>query len=575
MALLASPLTFRPVVSSPTRARWPIHLALVLLVAAWAFEGLRPLADYDLPWQITLGELIVGTGTLVPTDPFSYTQAGTDWPYKDWGTAVLLYGLSATGGHTALVLFKAALLVGTGVMLWWWNARQRAAPAVAALIATGLCIEAASFRFTARGATLSLVIVVGLLLLVQRHRAGKSGLPWAVGLVVLNANLHRGVLLLPVMLAALAVVELLEAFVFPRLRRAKGDGEPFVSRRRAMVATAVALGSALATMATPFGPRLITTTISLMGQHSALLTEWAPVEPWLVARLSPATFGVAGLGAVALLVRAWKGRDAWDVALVVLAFGLGLQSIRHLPYLALLLAGPIASTLAELRDAWEGRLRNVIALGASSAALAAVLARPLPGPAFGLTPAHFPERGVAWVKSLPAQLSLQGRMLNQFGYGGYLIAHLWPEHRVYIDGRTDLIYPSEAVQRYIALSRDPRVFADEVKRWGIEWVLVDNAPPQGNFAHLDANPQWVLVHASRRALVYVRAHGANEVLAQERGYRFVKPHALLPSVGAAAQRGHLDDALAELHRMLEEDPDNIYAAAALAEVQTRLGLDPS
>lgn len=524
---------------------------MVLLTAALAFEGLRPLADLDVWWHIRLGELMVQTSSLVPSDVFSYTRFGTPWPWKDWGTALLLYGTWSLGGVTALVLLKGSMLVGTGALQWVQVRRARGVPLPAASLVVAVCMSAASFRFSERGATVSLVIVAAIVLLIDRHRAGKPGLGWIVPLVVLNANIHRGVLFVPVMLGVLACVELVEA---------KGFGRARAWRRSMLVA---ALGG-LAILVTPFGIRIITTTIELMGQHSPLITEWAPVEYGLVERLSPATLVLIPFVAVGGAARAWTSRDPWDAAVVVLALGLGLQSIRHLPYIALLGAGPAASGWAAVgQRIWEGRLSALLSIAPALGALLYLMGRPLPPPSFGLAPAHFPEKGVAFIESQ----GLQGRMFNEFGYGGFLLFHLWPEHRVYIDGRTDLVYTPQMVERYIRSAHDPRVFAEEAAEHRFGFVIVDNSPMQGTFAHLDTNPQWALVHASRRALIYVERGGLNDALIERLAYRWLWPHALAQSVVAADRAGHGREALAELQRMRDEDPDNPYAEVAWRQIE--------
>lgn len=534
-----------------TRVRALVASTLVLLLAALAFEGLRPLADLDVWWHIRLGEVMLQTGSLVPSDVFSYTRFGTPWPWKDWGTALLLFGTWSLGGLTGLVLLKGSMLVGTGALQWVQLRRVRALPLAVVSLSVAICMSAASFRFTERGATVSLVIVAAIVLLIDRHRAGRKGLWWAVPLVVLNANIHRGVLFVPVLLGALAGVELLEAKVLGRERPWK---------QSLLVAVLGGLGILL----TPFGIRIITTTIALMGQHTALITEWAPVEYPLVQRLTPATLVAIPFIGLGGLLRAVKSRDPWDAAIVLLAFGLGMQSIRHLPYIALLGAGPAASGFAAFgKDVWEGRLRPLLCLAPALGALLYVMGRPLPPPAFGLAPAHYPEKGVAFIEAQ----GLQGPMFNDFGYGGFLIFNLWPEHRVYIDGRTDLVYTPEMVERYVRSAHDPKVFAEEAAQRRFQFVIVDNSPMQGTFAHLDTNPQWVLVHASRRALIYVRRGGLDDALIESHGYRWLWPHALEQSILAADQQGHGREALAELQRMRDEDPDNPYAEVAHRRIE--------
>lgn len=530
-------------------------VALLLVGAAVVLHGLRPIIDLDLWWHMRLGELLVAGEPDTRVDVFSHTHAGVPWPWKDWGTAILFHGLWRLGGATAILMFKALLFASTALLAWWLLRYERRVPPALALVVLAATLDAVAFRFTERAASVSLVILLGVLVLVERDRRGARGLWWAIPLVIVNANLHRAALLLPVVLGAYAATCLLEARVLGRARAWRG---PLL----------VAVGSGLGCLATPYGIAIVTTTVALMGEHSPLIMEWAPVSTALVWALTPASFVVMGLVVAGALLGAWRQRpwSPWDLVLAALALGLGLGSMRHLPVLAILGAGPAASGLVVLSRAWTGRLAGLIGVAAAAVLLAATLVRPvaLPGPA--LAPAHFPEQGLAFVQGLPPELRPRGNVLNEFGYGGFLVFHLWPEHRVYIDGRTDLVYPAAFVERYVQCLHDGRAFAEDARARALEWVWLDNVPMDGGRLHFDLAPGWTLVHASRRALIYVRDEGPNAALARAHGYRWLAPHDLMGSLRAAASRGHGAAALAELRRMVEDDPENPYALAVLHQV---------
>lgn len=546
---------------SSDAARLPVAVELVVLAllgAAVLIHGLRPIIDLDLWWHMRLGELLMAGEPDTSVDVFSHTFAGTPWPWKDWGSAILFHGLWRLGGPTAIIAFKALLFASLAGLLWRLLRHERRVPPALALVVAAATLDAVAFRFTERAASISLVLLLAILVLVERDRQGKRGLWWAIPLTILNANLHRAALLLPVVLGAYAAVCVLQAW-----RRGElGDRDAW---RRPVV---VAVGSGLGCLVTPYGIAIVTTTIALMGQHSPLITEWAPISVALIWALTPASFATMGMLAVGTGLGQWKQRpwSPWDLVLAVLAFGLGLGSMRHLPVLALLGAGPAASGLALLSRAWEERLRGLIAIAATAVLLASTLVRPvaLPGPA--LAPAHFPERGLAFVQGLPPEQRLRGALFNEFGYGGFIVFHLWPEHRVFIDGRTDLVYPAAFVERTIECLHDPRAFAEEAKQRDLQWVWLDNVPMDRGRLHLDLDPAWTLVHASRRALIYVRRNGVNAALAEAHGYQWLAAHDLLGSLRAAAARGQGPAALAELQRMVEDDPENVYALATLAQV---------
>ena len=540
--------------TNPALPRLLALAVLALISAAVLVHGARPLLDLDLWWHMKLGELLLAGEPDTSVEVFSHTQAGNPWPWKDAGAGILFHGLWQLGGAPAIIGFKVLLFGTLAWLLWRWVHHERKVPTSLAVVILAAVLDAVAFRFTERAASISLVILVLVLLLVERDRRSLRGLWWVVPLTVLNANLHRGVLLVPVVLWAHAVTTFVEA----RLGRERNW------RRASMVALAASLGC----LVTPYGIRIITTTIALTGQHSPLITEWAPVSVELIRLLTPASFVTIGATVLGTALGQWKQRpwSPWDLMLAAMALTLGSSSMRHLPVLALLGAGPAASGLAAASKAWTGRLRGLISVSAAGVLLASTLARPVELPGTALTPAHYPERGLAFVQSLPEPLHPKGALFNEFGLGGFIIFHLWPRHRVYIDGRTDLVYPASFVEHYSRVLHEHESFAREAAEQSIEWVFIDNVPMDRSRLHFDLDPAWTLVHASRRALIYVRAAGPNAALAEKHGYRFLAAHDLVGSLQAAAARGHGDAAFAELRRMVDEDPDNIHALMALAAI---------
>ncbi len=529
-------------------------MALLLGAALW--HGLRPIIDLDLWWHMRLGEQLLATHSLIDRDPFSFTFADHPWPYKDAGWAVLVWGLWSVGGSAAIVIAKATLLVATLGLAWFHLARQRCLPMAAAVVGTAIIGEAIAFRFTERGASVGLTLMLAVVVLVHRDRAGHGGLPWAIALVAILANLHRSALLLPIVLAGHAATRSVEHLL----------GAPDTRWRRAWI---IAIAGSLATLATPFGTAILTTTHTLVDEHAALMTEWAPVSWPLVRELTPASVLTAALAVTAVVLgMVQRPRNWWDIALGLGGLALGSQALRHLPYLAVLGAAPGMSALARWPSAWTGRLRHVIAVSAATAALLLQVMSPLPSPSLGLTPAHFPERGVAFIRNQAPATRLRGHLIHEFAFGGFLIFHLWPQVRAYVDGRTDLVYPAAFVARHAAALANPDVFAREVERWDLQWVWLDNAPFRSTRVFLDRDPRWALVHVSRRSLVYVRRDGINAALA-ETGYRWLWPHDLGGSLARAQAAGALAEALSELQRMIREDPDNPYPRALLDRVDAR------
>jgi len=68
---------------------------------------------------------------------------------------------------------------------------------------------------------------------------------------------------------------------------------------------------------------------------------------------------------------------------------------------------------------------------------------------------------------------MSGRILNDYSMGGYLIYRLSPQNQVYIDGRTQILYPVEHMKRYrnIGNTQYPEVLRAELDKYSIDQIL--------------------------------------------------------------------------------------------------------
>ena len=77
-----------------------------------------------------------------------------------------------------------------------------------------------------------------------------------------------------------------------------------------------------------------------------------------------------------------------------------------------------------------------------------------------------PVGAVEWIaENRPA-----GEMFNHYNWGGYLIWKLWPEHRVFVDGRTDL-YGDEILREYMAIQTARPDALQLLDAYGVSFVL--------------------------------------------------------------------------------------------------------
>jgi hypothetical protein len=108
---------------------------------------------------------------------------------------------------------------------------------------------------------------------------------------------------------------------------------------------------------------------------------------------------------------------------------------------------------------------------------------------------------VAAVEFLKSQ-RLPGPNYNRYGWGGYLIYKLYPEYRVYIDGRADVYgdaFFAEAMQTYDGAGD----WASSLDRYGIKTVLISPDAPLASLLRNDQG-KWKVVYEDNDAVIFNR-----------------------------------------------------------------------
>lgn len=473
---------------------WPLLLFVGLFVAVNDSTGLPLLSDPDSHWHITVGNWILAHGTVPTVDSYSFTFAGQPWIAKEWLSQVLLalaYDAGGWGGVTALA---AAAIAGTFALLLRLLMRDLAP--LPALMFTGVAIVLSAPHFLARPHVLALPLVLlwvaGLVRAVEQRRASD---PWLLAVMLAWANMHGGFTLGLMLAGAFA----LDALV----------GARDAAKRRALFVAWAKFGMAALLVAciTPYGPEsiLVTARIFALGDSLGMIAEWRAPDfqkqtlQELVLLLAlylalsrglklPLVRLLIVLGLVHLFLR--HARNA-ELLATLAPLAMAPLLARQFPSIAAVPA--MAGRLAALaRPAGAAALAAGLALTGALAALQAGFGRIAP------PTANMPAAAIAFARE--AGLA-GGRVLNHYGFGGYLISAGIP---TYIDGRGEL-YGGDFIRRYVetvGLRGGAEPLEAVLDRWSIDWTLL---PPELAANQLLARlPGWRRAWGDEAAVIYVR-----------------------------------------------------------------------
>ncbi len=113
----------------------------------------------------------------------------------------------------------------------------------------------------------------------------------------------------------------------------------------------------------------------------------------------------------------------------------------------------------------------------------------------------FPADVVAYIR----ESGLAGNIFNQYRIGGYLIHALAPQSKVYIDGRTHVLYPIDHYRQLLRAQNSPEVLREEVEKYDINLAMMLSQP--ANYFLMDGVGGFSLEYADNYYALFVRGRG--------------------------------------------------------------------
>jgi hypothetical protein len=461
-------------------------LLLVLLSAPWRTAMIG--SDGDPCLHRRVGEHMLETRQVIRADVFSHTRPGRPVYSKEWLAEIIFAVAGRVGGFYGMCVVTALLIAGTFWLLYRQLAREGSDLAVAGLL-VALAASASSFHWLARPHAFSFLMMVLWNDGLRRFERSGRFAPLAGVLMVLTllwVNLHGAFLAGFVVLGAYWLGAAVER-----------------DRPKLWALTRAGLLCAVASLVNPNGWRLHFHNVQFLRTEFFVnyLAEYKSPDFH-----SPESLGLILWLALLFLVLALRRPrvPASEGVLLLVWTYFALYAVRNVPFLTTLTAPLLARALSESvparRRATSERLRqlNASARGgvlvfAAAVALVVFVPRPTALPA-----ERWPVAAVQFIKNRPADFA--GPMLNQYAWGGFLLWEL-PEHKVFVDGRTDF-YGEELVKEFRDATALRPNWQDVFRKYDVQWSLMP-CNHRLNLA-LALLPQWSCVYTDNVATIYRR-----------------------------------------------------------------------
>ena len=486
--LLAAPLEERPrAVALPSpRAGWRalvgldrrLVVPLTMLLGVFIFCFIRQ-TDPDWWWHLRIGQDIWAAKAIPTVDTYSFTRAGQPFIAHEWLFEVLTYlGLQAFG-YGGLVLGMALLVTAT-YTVHYLLLRAVGAGRVLSGLLVAWTLVLSFMAITLRPHLFTLLFLSIELWCLYLYRGGQRRFIWLLPpLTILWVNLHG---------AWIMGLGTLALFIVGEWLNGRIHKEP-IPLRHALIAL---VGMLAAAVVNPEGPGLLLYPLSFIGGGSATMRYIQEWQPPSFREAMGLAFGLSVLLLAVLGLR--RPRIDYTFVLWTLAFGyLGFSAMRHVPLYALVVMPIIAQ---QLPAAWRGRERpyreNALSAVANWFLLLVVVGtmgvivfrNPLAQVGREPNLTNYPVQALAYLRAHP-----QGNVLNEDGWGGYLITNL-PERPVFIDSRVDF-YGRDFLEEYITVTRVRPGWRDVLGRYDIAYILL--APDAQLIAVLRDDPTWRVV----------------------------------------------------------------------------------
>ena len=435
---------------------------------------------------------------------FSFTEPGHGWINHEWLAQYSFHSVHRLFGNAGLIGLKVVIgLLIIGLM----NAaiRKECRSGVVRFLWLMLVISVMGFGFNTRPHLFTFLMVAVFLTLLGRPKFSSWLVLWIPLLGLIWVNLHGaffiGLIILGIFLVGRGV---------PPSRLSE-------VRNLAVLAGALALFIGV-TFVNPYGVALWKFVAGSAATVRPYLTEWAPFD-WRVDFAEHADFVVLSVIVFGGLVFTRIRRDPAGMALLVISFLAALMMRRNIPLFALV-AGFVAVRHV---DSVVGERLSRLATRVPARVLVVLAAL------FILLSVFYT---VTFNKTNPLQIEvardrvpvelvvfletnqIQGNALIFFDWAEYGIRHLYPNCRVFLDGRFTDAYDIATVNDYFNFLYAGKGWETALQRYPTDIVLIHRQLPV--YAAMTALPGWQLVAETDLAGLFLKTDVHARTVAQIR-----------------------------------------------------------
>lgn len=522
--------------------RYRETLITVLFLGVLFYLSAVPLRDFDIWFHLKSGDLILQKG-IVHYDVFSYNTAGREWFPYEWLFQVGIALIQRWFGFEPIKYFIAAVVTVQLAFFIRIFRKILLLPLLPALGITFLFFVSVYEFIDARPHIVAYTfLIINLYYVLNYLIRGKNVLWMTLPITLLWANMHGSVFIDVGIFGGYAGVALLTYFIQKK--------SEWLYKFRTLSLFTVLTG--LLTILPPLGMlqyRLLIIFYRNNSFMSKFIDEWTPLAANPYAFKFYTTTAVSIIVLFAYTLYRKKIITPLTTLLPILIFPFLPYTASRNVYLGyitlgLLLGYVIKGFTISHNTKWMRIGIAIIAIGLILYHITILMDKRYP------IKLYYPVNAVMFLK----EYHLNGHMFNEYGYGGYLLYQLYPEYKVFYDGRTDLYFQREmpdtlelAVHKYDSDSSFKQYMDKLWNKYDISFVLLrteKNTVLRKLQRILTTDPGWSLVYWDDYTQIFVRRDGKNTDIIDKFGTVAATPYDQNP-----IRNNEVDQALAEYTRM--------------------------
>lgn len=456
--------------------------------------------NQDLGRHLLLGKIISSTFTVPHTNLFSYTYP--DYPFINhhWGSEVILYMVDSVTGINGLIIMNVIVMVISVASLIFFSLNRVSVPSI--YLSTFLALSILRERTAIRPEIFAYFLFSLFLILLykEKEKTSRFGISILPLLMLLWVNSH---------ISFIIGLTLYALFCIDRIL--------YRQWRNKYLYTGCSLLAM--TLVNPYGLSGALFPLRIFNNYGyAIVENQSPlflqtIMPSITIPYFECTVVIILVVSILLLIRKYY----FETFTIILSGILSFSAIRHFPFFALSIIYPLALGITLMVRESSNLFPKKMVYSNISIIPTALIFILFSFQTISLLKNDSYRRfsgeisGVGQVKGLRDTLDyfisnkMKGPIFNNFDDGSYLIYRLYPDERVFVDGRPEA-YPAEFFHStYIPMQLSDDIWQATVKQYGINtiiWAHTDNTPWGSQFLkRITRDPGWKLVYFDDYGLI--------------------------------------------------------------------------